>query len=290
MKVSIIIPVLNQWDLTHACLLALKKTIPPKWSREIFVCDGGSTDETASQLPHFSDIEHLKTKSTPANFAQNCNFGARHATGEFLVFLNNDTVPQPHWLEPMIAVAEAETDAGLIGNVQWNPRRNWWDHFGIVFESDGTPHHFGQYSRKNLFLTGYGEWSAVTAACCLIRRSLFIENGGFDETYRNGCEDIDLSLRLRRLGYRNLVAYESHIEHVKCATPGRKEKNRQNLKIFQKRWSKSIAANEALHDRHKCALTIWRKFLKYPWTLSARQLAQNTLPLFSSPKQEPEPR
>lgn len=283
MKVSIIIPVLNQWALTHACLLTLKKTIPHQVSREIIVCDGGSTDETEKKLAEEPGVLHLKALSSPASFAQNCNLGARHATGEFLVFLNNDTIPHPHWLERMITVAESEKAAGLVGNVQWNPRRNWWDHFGIVFEQNGTPHHFGQYSKRDLFPSGYGEWSAVTAACCLIRRSLFLESDGFDEIYRNGCEDLDLGLRLRRQGYRNLVAYESRIDHLKCATPGRKEKNRENLEIFRNRWAASIATDEAPQDRRRCAITIWRKFLKFPWTLSAGQLAKNTLPLFWAP-------
>lgn len=272
MKISIIIPVLNQWSLTKQCLHALERTVSPEIPHEIIVCDGGSTDETVTELQKYSTVRLLRTESTPATFAQNCNYGAKFAKGNFLLFLNNDTIPRPIWLEPMIEIAETQKRVGFVGNVQWNLRRRCWDHYGIVFEKSGHPHHYGQYRRKDLYKEGFGKWNAVTAACCLIRKNLFLEFKGFDESFKNGCEDIDLCLRLRRSGYEHYVSYESRIDHIKCATPGRRDRNKPNLQLFRQRWTESVKTREAQDDQSKVARTLLRKFLKYPWSVSPGQL------------------
>ena len=105
--------------------------------------------------------------------------------------------------------------------------------------------------------------SAVTAACCLIKRDLFSELGGFDENFLNGSEDIDLCVRLNRAGYNHYVVHDSEIDHVKGATAGRKDKNEENLALLISKWGDDIRKNESVQDSLLHARTyLFRPFFK----------------------------
>ena len=92
-------------------------------------------------------------------------------------------------------------------------------------------------SLKTIRSTSYKEWSAVTAACMAIKRRVFLESGGLDIGYKNGCEDIDLCLRLKYSGYRHFVANNSIIYHYVSQSPGRNKYNVSNLVRFSNKWS-----------------------------------------------------
>ena len=163
------------------------------------------------------------------------------ARGGVLAFLNNDLELTPGWLPPMLETLRGAEAPGIVGNVQINPATGLIDHAGVFFGIDGMPRQ-ARKNRKRGPAAAVTEWNAVTAACMLARASVFSEAGGFDESYRNGFEDIDLCVRLRLKGYRHYVANQSRIYHRVSASPGRHVHNPRNSDCFRERWTETTRA------------------------------------------------
>lgn len=161
-------------------------------------------------------------------FAATCNRGAKAATGDVLVFLNDDTIPQPGWLEPLNAAVRDDTIAGSL----------------LVYP-DGSIQHSGIFlRRRGLLLEAYnrrasapsGEVPAVTGACLAVTRTTWDALGGFCEDYRNGYEDVDLCLRHRKAGDRVWFSAESVVMHLESQSPGRFDHAPENIALLQERW------------------------------------------------------
>ena len=228
-QISFLIATHNCLDLTRRCFATLTTSLEGGPSYEIVVVDDCSTDDTPHFLNSLGAPYRILHNSERGNFALNNNRAAAIAQGEILCCLNNDTELAGAWWQPMLAALERFNDAGCIGNVQHLPTQRY-DHFGICFPAWLTPLHYGQHRKTPPRFDGpFSRWGAVTGACLMIRRERFFEVGGFDSEYINGCEDVDLCLRLHRLGYWHYVAHSSEILHVKGASPGRKRYNDQNL-------------------------------------------------------------
>lgn len=262
-KISILISAKDQISLTKKCLSCLEESLPEAIPHEILVANDGSVDGTAEFLNNLSSPYRVFHRDFSHGFAKNNNWLGREARGEYLLFLNNDAFVSGDWLNPMLDILTKKTNVGFVGNVQrlYGTRR--FDHMGVVFSPLGNPRHYGQGFFHRPFKGQARKWSAVTAACCLIRRELFCEYGGFDEDFLNGCEDVDLCIRLNRAGYSHYVAHESVIEHVKGATTGRKDRNEENFELLMKKWGDGIQKNEAVQDRFLHARTyLYRPFFK----------------------------
>ncbi|HUR60597.1 MAG TPA: glycosyltransferase family 2 protein [Opitutaceae bacterium] len=253
MRVSFIIPLYNCLPLTQAMLASLQATLPPGLTHEIIFVDDGSTDGTR---------DWLKTLTAPPfrvllnernlGYAVGNNRAATVARGEFLVLLNSDLVLTPGWLEPMFAAHEAlRTRAGLIGNVQVQATSGVIDHTGIIINRTGKPEHDRRPpSHLRLLLRPLRQVPAVTGACLLVERALWQQLGGFDESYVNGGEDIDLGFRARAVGRVNAVALRSIIRHHVSASPGRKLRDEENSARLVRRWQREFvaAAEHATRD------------------------------------------
>lgn len=263
-EVSIIMAVYNRLDLTRLCLTTLAESMEDV-HHEVIIVDDCSTDGTREFLKELGSPYRVFLNEKKGNFAINNNLGAREARSSRLLFLNNDTELPNGWYPPMRDGLHFFPDAGFVGNLQTNPSTHRYDHFGVVFAPWLTPAHYGQHWKRASLKTGYTSWSAVTAACCLTSRETFFAAGGFDEAYVNGCEDIDLCLRMHRLGKRHYVANASEIVHHKGASPGRKKFNDVNLERFKKIWSDYIRVNFVEADAKLFARTYLRKTLVYPW-------------------------
>lgn len=162
-------------------------------------------------------------------FARTCNLGARDAIGDVLVFLNNDTIPQRGWLEPLVAKASE----GIAGSLLRYP--------------DGRIQHAGvRVGYEGEIVTAWnilddmpsGEVDAVTGACLAIERDRFFELGGFDEGFVNGYEDVDLCLRHRALGGKCWFVAESSVIHLESQSGSARWTHvAQNVRRLHERWN-----------------------------------------------------
>jgi len=213
-RVSIVVPTFNRADLTLRCLAALRETAT---DAEVIVVDNGSTDATPTLLksdpgvvPILNSINHF--------FGPACNQGARAATRELVVFLNNDTITKPGWLEALVGCLDADPGVGAVGARLLFPDGRV-QHAGVGFREPGVPFHAHRFADGNdPQVLVDRDCVAVTGACLLMERELFLALGGFDESYVMYVEDVDLCLRVWKAGLRVRYCAESVVEHLESAS------------------------------------------------------------------------
>ncbi len=219
---------------------SLKGTMPADLVYEIIFVDDGSSDGTRNWLSSLADTE-VKVLLNEKNlgYAGTNNRGARAARGEYLALLNNDLVLQPQWIQPMLAVFQRRgPGVGVVGNIQRNATTAAVDHAGISVTINGKLEHIRGIPATS---DEDQEVLAVTAACCVIRRDLFLEVGCFDEAFRNGGEDVDLAFRLGSRGKRAFIALGSCVRHHVSATRGPTSlQDERNSRLLFQRWSAVI--------------------------------------------------
>ncbi len=236
MKISFIVPVYNNFDITKACISSLRESLP-KIEYEIIIVDD-SSDISVSRKLESLEGDRLKLVRNPENFgyAKSNNVGARLATGTYLFLINNDLVFKSGWLEPMLS-ALSSRKAGIVGNVQIDAKTGEIDHSGFLFDGNGALRH----KRSKNPGKRYSRFAAVTGACLALRRKTFIKLGGFDEKFENGCEDIDLCFKAQQVGLKTLVANKSEIlHHVSSTRSSDSLRDERNTRHFQDKWQNQI--------------------------------------------------
>jgi len=239
-KYSFIIPVKDQIRLTRDCLLSWYAHIGEYADQsEILLVDDGSSEASKSFLRTLPPPIRILENPQNAGYACSNNRAAREAKGEFLILLNNDLVLQRGWLDAMLAVVNAGRADRIVGNVQISRINGQVDHIGKFFDEGDDPRHFGQFY-QTLFPwnppVDFQPFPSVTAACWLLKKSVFEELGGFDEHYRNGFEDDDLCMRARQKGFEVGVATRSWVYHYVSISDGRKHFEDHNRTLFLNRW------------------------------------------------------
>jgi GT2 family glycosyltransferase len=233
MLVSIVIPTYNNWELTKDCLDSIKNKT--EVNHEIIVVDNNSTDETVERLKRASEIK-LITNTCNLGFAKASNQGVKIARGSLILFLNNDTIATRNCLSKMVEMMKVEEKAGVVGNKLLFPETNLIQHAGVVL-NNGKPAHIHYQEPASLPEANVRkEYPAVTGACLLTLRDLFLKMGGFDEKFVNGYEDVDLCLRVREAGFRVLYCPDSVVYHYGSVTEGRHSCEQENLDYFLNKW------------------------------------------------------
>lgn len=210
--VSIVVPVWNAADVTRTCLRLLPRTLGPQ--DEVIVVDNGSSDHTSEVLAehagHITAVVHEEN----LGFAAGCNAGAAVATRPVVVFLNNDTLPAPGWLESLLHPFAA-SDVGAVGpmsNFVSGPQLLHDDEYQPTKIDDVAAHAKAVHERHGTAITAVDR---LVGFCLAVRRDVFEALGGFDTSFGiGGCEDDDLSTRIRRAGLRLLVARGSFVHHI----------------------------------------------------------------------------
>jgi glycosyltransferase involved in cell wall biosynthesis/GT2 family glycosyltransferase len=243
-EISIIIPVFNKKDLTQNCLQTLF-SISARHTYEVIVIDNASTDGTHKLLrEHFPACRTL-TNPDNLGFAAACNQGATAARGKFLVFLNNDTIPLPGWIDNLAETLHKHPAAGIVGCKLLYPD-NTIQHCGASMKHDGScfRHQYKFLPCDHQLANIERELDAVTAACCITPRALFHELGMFDTAYRNGCEDMDYCSKVRQAGYKIFYTPRSVLLHLESQTQRPENRDRENFELYLSRWGSEFMKNE----------------------------------------------
>ena len=218
-RASIVIPVYGQLAHTLACLRAIAAH-PPRAAVEVLVVDDASGDDSPVVLPRIEGLRYHR-RAANGGFIAACNDGAALARGDFLVFLNNDTVPQPGWLDALLATFDAEPAAGLAGAQLLYPDGRLQEAGGVVFR-DGSAWNYGRFGSPSDPRHAYlRDADYLSGAAIAIPRALFAEVGGFDAAYAPAYyEDTDLAFAVRAAGRRVLYQPAARVVHDEGATSG----------------------------------------------------------------------
>ena len=228
-ETSIVIPVWNNLELTRQCLESIWQNTPAD-SFEVIVVDNGSTDCTTEFLYQEQTAGRLRAVFNKQNlgFAKACNQGARAARGDYLVFLNNDTIVTQDWLEELINCAKKDGSIAIVGAKLLFPD-DTVQHAGAVFNNYKKVYHiYRNFHKDHPAVNKEREFQTITAACMLIKKDLFFKAGLFEEGYQNGFEDVDLCLTIKRLGYKIFYTPKSVVYHLESKTPGRFRSHRKH--------------------------------------------------------------
>ncbi len=239
--ISVIIPVYNQLDYTLQCLESIFAA-PPASSFEVIVVDDASQDETPSVLSARSDIIYIRQDQN-GGFIKTCNKGAAAASGEYLLFLNNDTQIVPGWADELLWTFRNVKHAGLVGSKLVYPDGKLQEAGGIVW-NDGSGANFGKGDDPDKPEYNYlREVDYISGASIMVPKSLFVQIGGFDDHYAPAYyEDTDLAFKIRQYGLRVLYQPLSRVIHYEGITSGTdinsgvKAYQVENAKKFYQRW------------------------------------------------------
>jgi hypothetical protein len=218
-RVSIIIVTWNALDVLQKCLPSVVAANYP--NMEIIVADNASTDGSAawvaSAFPDTIIVRHAEN----GLFCKGNNEAIPHATGDYIVLLNNDVEVTPGWLEPLVHEMEAEDVGAVQPKLKQHDNRTFFEYAGAAggfIDRVGYP-----FTRGRIFDTmeaDYGQYDDprdvfwATGAALMLRRSALDEVGLLDEQFEMHMEEIDLCWRLQRAGYRVRVAPDSEVYHI----------------------------------------------------------------------------
>jgi glycosyltransferase involved in cell wall biosynthesis len=254
-KVSLIIPTRDGVDLLKRCVDSILG-LTTYDNYEIIIVDNQSRDRAT--LQYLRDVVadsrvSVITYDRPFNYSALNNYAVRQTHGELIGLVNNDIeVISPDWLQEMAGHA-MRAEIGAVGAMLYYPN-DTIQHAGVVLGVHGVAAHAycgkprgypGQMGRAKLAQ----DMSAVTAACMLIRRKVFEEVNGLDESLRVAFNDIDFCLRVQQRGYRNLWTPFAELYHHESATrgyedsPEKQARFRGEVESMLKKWSRELAAD-----------------------------------------------
>ncbi len=194
------------------------------------------------------------------NYSAVNNLGAKYATGEYLLLLNNDTeVITVNWMEELLMYAQRR-DVGAVGAKLYYGDKTI-QHAGVVIglgaHRTAGHSHYRQH-RQNLGYMGrlcYAQnVSAVTGACLMVKRSLFLEEKGLDEDFAISLNDVDFCLRLRNRGLLNVFTPFAELYHYESVSRGlddtgeKAERYNRESARFRERWKKELAEGDPYYN------------------------------------------
>ena len=256
-KISVLIPSKDHIDDLDRCLTSLYKNAGYD-NFEVIVIENNSTDSATfayyETLPsRFADCRVVYYKGA-FNFSAINNFGRKAAEGDYLLLLNNDTeVITPNWLEEMVMYAQQDR-VGCVGAKLLYPD-NTIQHAGIGFgfltlaahmHKNFPVGHPGYMGRLSYAQDVY----AVTAACLMVRKDVYEQVNGLDESFAVAFNDVDFCVRVREAGYTNVFTPFAQLYHYESKSrgldesPAKRKRFASEVERFQKRWAKQLAAGD----------------------------------------------
>jgi len=238
---SIVIPVHNKATITRQCLDSLLAESDDEISRQLVVVDDGSTDLTPSLLATYGDRILVIRHEIAHGFAGACNAGVAAADGEFVILLNNDTIPTSGWLSALVNYAHQHPTAAVVGAKLLFPN-DTVQHAGVAIGLDSLPHHiYAGFPADHPATSVSRRFKIVTAACALFRRGPWQHLNGLDMAFQNGWEDVDYCLRAGEAGHEIHYCAESIVYHLESATRNViSDAERANQELFGTRWRHKV--------------------------------------------------
>ena len=259
--VSIIIPHWNGIDVLSECLESLQKTHYSDY--EVIVVDNASSDKSAEWIKENHSNIVLVQNEINYGYAGGCNRGAEIATGDYIVFLNNDTIQDQHWLTPLVNRMESDSTIAAIQPKILNYfQRNLFDYAG------GAGGHMDifcfPFTKGRLFLfqeIDKGQyntakpcfWASGTAI--MVRKDKFEKAGGFDEIFFAHMEEIDLCWRFHAMGFQVWSEPKSIVFH----------KNAVSMPMYshQKYYLNHRNSQLMLFGNYSLPLTLYLGFVRF---------------------------
>ena len=258
-RVSILIPTCDHIRDLETCVESIyARTTYPDF--EILLIENNSKEEQTFRSYERMQKEHPDTLKVVTwtgkgfNYSALNNFGARYATGEYLLLLNNDTeIITPGWLEEMVMYAQQKR-VGCVGAKLLYPD-DTIQHAGVGFGIGGVAGHLHKYfpatsdgymGRLNYVQDVYGD----TAACLLIRKEIYDEVHGLDESYAVAFNDVDFCVRVREAGYTNVFTPFAQLYHYESKSRGMEDNPEKQKRFqgevlrFQARWGDLLAKGD----------------------------------------------
>jgi len=252
--VSVIIPSKDHPDVLFRCLDSfVDKTsgLGTKVKTEFIIVDNGSSEENKKRieqkLQKLDNVRYLY-KEISFNFSYMCNWGAKEAQGDYLLFLNDDMeIVDEDWLALLMEKA-ALPYVGAVGAKLLYPDTDIIQHAGITnlrvgpahklqFAHDKEDHYFGQNR-------GVHDMLGVTGACLLVKKTIFEKVGGFDETLAVAFNDVDLCYKIYEEGYYNVVRNDLFLFHHESLSRGKDgESEEKQLRLLREK--------DYLYEKHQ---------------------------------------
>lgn len=262
-KISILIPNKDHSDDLRRCIESIKQRSTYD-NYEIIIIENNSTEKaTSDYYKTLKDDSRIKIVRYEGefNYSKINNFGAKYATGEYLLLLNNDTqVITMNWLEAMLMYAQRE-DVGAVGAKLYYGDKTI-QHAGVVIglgahRTAGHTHYKINYD--NLGYMGklcYAQnVSAVTGACLMVKKKIFDELGGLDEEFKIALNDVDFCLRIREKGYLNVFTPFAELYHFESASRGidvadeaKAKRYEEESEKFRQRWKQVIEKGDPYYN------------------------------------------
>ncbi|MEK4239849.1 glycosyltransferase family 2 protein [Paenibacillus sp. FSL H7-0714] len=260
-KVSIIIPTKNMVTVLQTCLESIfEKTNYENF--EVLIIDNGSDDsEVIEAYRYWETKEKSRFKvwplDIPFNYSKLNNYGVTKAKGELLLLLNNDVeVISENWLTDMVGQA-VRPEVGAVGASLYYPD-NLLQHGGVVLGLGGVAGHSHKhfpaenpgYFRRLKVISNY---TAVTAACLMIRKEIFLEVGGLEEELQVAFNDVDFCLKVWSKGYNNVWLPHVKLYHYESKsrgyedTPEKQERFLKEINWIKRHWS-NILENDPAYN------------------------------------------
>ena len=258
-RVSILIPTCDHIRDLETCVESIyARTTYPDF--EIILIENNSKEDGTFRLyeqlqkEHPDNLRVLYWKGTGFNYSALNNFGAKEATGEYLLLLNNDTeVISPRWIEEMLMYAQQDR-VGCVGAKLLYPD-NTIQHAGIGFGFLTLAAHM----HKN-FPVGHPGYMgrlvyaqdvyAVTAACLMVRKDVYEQVNGLDESFAVAFNDVDFCVRVRQAGYTNVFTPFAQLYHYESKSRGMEDNPEKQKRFqgevlrFQARWGDLLAKGD----------------------------------------------
>lgn len=247
LEVSIIIPSRDHPELLEKCIRSIRRTVG-KLSYEILVVDNGSKKENRRKLEAFAKTLSFRYlyRPMPFHFARMCNIGAREAKGKQMLFLNDDVECFTQgWLECMHELGGRE-HVGAVGSKLLYPDGARIQHAGITNLAMGPVHKLQFLPDSESYYDGYNRGVrnvlAVTGACLLVRRELYLVCGGMSEELAVAFNDVELCFKLYEMGYVQVVQQDFPLYHHESFSRGDDES--------AEKWKRLMKEREVLYRLH----------------------------------------